>query len=140
MLSGEQILHEIVTTFIRIAPGAGEMMIDSDARRSAEIIRNGKNFVGRFTLVEQPLRVRTRRADRKQLRRGTDESGKEQLFAIEFWTEARHRMKQSAREPFARSCHVVDVTGQAVRVTPCVTIASDCPWAAGNGYQSIRRC
>jgi hypothetical protein len=67
VLSGEQILHEIVTTFIGIARSAGEMMIDSHARRSAEIIRNGKDFVGRFTLVEQPLRVRTRRADRKQV-------------------------------------------------------------------------
>jgi hypothetical protein len=44
VLSGEQILHEIVTTFIGIARGAGEMMIDSHAGRSAEIIRNGKNF------------------------------------------------------------------------------------------------
>ena len=73
VLSGEQILHEIVTAFIGIAGSAGEMMIDSHARRSAEIIRNGKDFVGRFTLVEQPLRVRTRRADRKQLRRDPDE-------------------------------------------------------------------
>jgi hypothetical protein len=72
VLSSEQILHEIVTSFIGIARGAGEMMIDSHARRPAEIIRNGKDFVGRFTLAEQPLRVRARRADRKQLRRDTD--------------------------------------------------------------------
>jgi hypothetical protein len=72
VLSGEQILYEIVTAFIGIARSAGEMMIDSHARRPAEIIRNGKDFVGRFTLAEQPLRVGTRRADRKQLRRSTD--------------------------------------------------------------------
>jgi hypothetical protein len=57
VLSGEQILHKIVTAFIGVARSAGEMMIDSHTRRSAEIIRNGKNFVGRFTLAKQPLRV-----------------------------------------------------------------------------------
>jgi hypothetical protein len=65
VFSGEQILHKIITALVGVARGAGEMMIDSHARRSAEIIRDGKNFVGRFTLAEQPLRVRTRRADRK---------------------------------------------------------------------------
>jgi len=57
VFSGEQILHEIVTALIGVARGACEMMIDSHARRSAEIIRNGKDFGGRFTLAEQPLRV-----------------------------------------------------------------------------------
>ena len=65
VLSGKQILHEIVTAFIGVARNAGEMMIDSHARRPAEIIRDGKNFVGRFSLAEQPLRVRTRGTDRK---------------------------------------------------------------------------
>src|SRR5437016_8806310 len=57
VFSGEQILHEIVTALIGVARGAGEMMIDSHARRPAEIIRNGKDFVGRSALAEQPLRV-----------------------------------------------------------------------------------
>src|SRR5438552_10616044 len=57
VFSGEQILHEIETAFIGVARGAGEMMIDSHARRPAEIIRNGKNFVGWFTAAQQPLRV-----------------------------------------------------------------------------------
>src|SRR5258705_6791745 len=85
------------------------MMIDSHARRTAEIIRNGKDFVGRFTLAEQPLRVRTRRADRKQLRRGTDKPGKEQLLAIEFRAEPCHRVKQSACKSLARARGVIDV-------------------------------
>ena len=72
MLSGEQILHEIETPFVGIACGACEMMIDSHLRRTAEIIRDGKNFVRRFALAQQPLRVRTRGADRKQRRRDTD--------------------------------------------------------------------
>jgi hypothetical protein len=42
--SDEQILHQIVTAFMGIAHGAGEMMIDSHARRLTETIRNGKNF------------------------------------------------------------------------------------------------
>ena len=109
VFSGEQILHEIVTAFIGIARGAGEMMIDSHTRRPAEIIRNGKNFVGWFTLAEQPLRVRTRGADRKQLRGNTDKSGKEQLLAIEFRAEPRHGVKQSARKSLARARGVIDV-------------------------------
>ena len=72
VFSSEQILNEIVTAFIGVARGAGEMMIDSHPRRPAEIIRDGKNFVSRLTLAEQPLRVRTRRAYRKQFRRSTD--------------------------------------------------------------------
>jgi len=88
VLSGKQILHEIVTASIRVARGAGEMMIDSHSRRAAEIIRNGKNFIGWLPLTEQPLRVRTGRADRKQFRGDSDKSGKKQLLTIEFWTEA----------------------------------------------------
>ena len=37
VLSGKQILHEIVPAFVSIARGAGEMMIDSHARQPAEI-------------------------------------------------------------------------------------------------------
>src|SRR5262249_49867812 len=96
MLSGEQILHEIITAFIRVARSAREMMVDSHSRRPTEIICNGKNFARRFTLAEQPLRVRTCRTDRKQFRGDTDKSGKEQLLAIELRAEPRHRMKQSA--------------------------------------------
>jgi hypothetical protein len=72
VLSGEQILHEIVTASIGVEGGAGKMMIDSHARRPAEIIRNGKDFVSRFTLTDQPLRVRTCRANRKQFRGDPD--------------------------------------------------------------------
>src|SRR5262249_6437732 len=85
------------------------MMIDSHARGPAEVIRNGKNFVTRFALAKQPLRVRTRGADRKQLRGDPNKSGKEQFLAIEFRTEARHGVKQSAREPLARARGVIDV-------------------------------
>jgi hypothetical protein len=52
VFSGEQILHEIVTAFIRVARSACEMMVDSHPRRSTEIIRNGKDFVSRFTLAD----------------------------------------------------------------------------------------
>src|SRR5439155_15035135 len=109
VLSGEQILHKIVTGFIGIARGAGEMLIDSHARRVAEIIRDGKNFVSRFTLVEQPLCIGTCCADRKQLRRDSDKSGKKQLLAIELRPESRHGMKQSACESLARARGVIDV-------------------------------
>ena len=52
VLPGEQILHEIITAFIRVARSAREMMVDSHSRRPTEIIRNGKNFAGRFTLAD----------------------------------------------------------------------------------------
>ena len=57
VLSGKQILNKIVTALIGVVGGAGEMMIDSHPRRPAEIIRNGKDFVGWFALAEQPLCV-----------------------------------------------------------------------------------
>src|SRR6266446_1876744 len=41
VLSGEQVLHKIVTAFIRVAHGAGEMMIDSHPGGAAKIIRDG---------------------------------------------------------------------------------------------------
>jgi hypothetical protein len=52
VFSGEQVLHKIVTAFVRVARGSGEMMIDSHPRGAAEIICDRKNFIGRFTLAE----------------------------------------------------------------------------------------
>src|SRR5882762_4267946 len=95
--------------FYRHCARCCEMLIDSHARRVAEIIRDGKNFVSRFTLVEQPLCIGTCCADRKQLRRDSDKSGKEQLLAIELRPESRHGMKQSACESLARARGVIDV-------------------------------
>src|SRR5258707_15760174 len=66
MFSGEQILHKIVTAFIRVARGAGEIMIDSHPGGAAKIICDGKNFIGWFPLTEQPLRVRTGPANPEQ--------------------------------------------------------------------------
>src|SRR6266436_9933411 len=109
VLSGEQILHKIVTAFIRVAHGAGEMMIDSHPGGAAKIICDGKNFIGWFPLTEQPLRVRTGRANREQFGGDSDESGKEQLLAIELRPESRHGMKQSACESLARARGVIDV-------------------------------
>jgi hypothetical protein len=63
VFTGEQFLHEIVTAFVRVARCASEVVVDSHARGAAEIIRDGENFVGWFTLTEEPLRVRTRRAN-----------------------------------------------------------------------------
>src|SRR2546421_4638143 len=68
VLSGEQILHKIVTAFIRVERGAGEMMIDSHPGGAAKIICDGKNFIGWFPLTEEPLCVRTGRANREQFR------------------------------------------------------------------------
>jgi hypothetical protein len=77
VFSGEQILHEIVTAFIRVARGAGEIMIDSHPGGAAKIICDGKNFIGWFPLTEEPLRVRTRCANREQFGGDSDKPGKE---------------------------------------------------------------
>src|ERR1700757_3062465 len=65
VLSNKQILHEIVPALVRVAHCAGEMMVDSRACRATEIICDRKNFISRLALTEQPLRVRTCRADRE---------------------------------------------------------------------------
>src|SRR5436190_974060 len=112
VLSGEQILHEIVTAFVGIARGAGEMMIDPHPGGSTKIICHGKNFIGWFALAKQPMRVSTCGADRKQFGGDSDESRKEQLFAIEFRSEPRHGVKQSARESLACACRVINMAMQ----------------------------
>src|SRR4029077_12730783 len=61
-----------------------------------------------------PLRVRTCRTDRKQLRCDTDKPVKEQLLAIELRAEPRHRMKQSACKSLARARGVINMTTQCV--------------------------
>src|SRR5262249_762700 len=110
VFSGEQILHHIVTALIGVARGTGKMMINSHARRPAEIIRNGNNFIGWFTLAEQPLRVRARGTDRKQLCRDAYKPRKKQLLAIELGTEPCHCVKQSARQSLAGARGIIDVT------------------------------
>ena len=59
VFSGEQLLHEIVTAFIRIARGAGEMMIDSHPGGAANQVRNRKNFLSRFQSTSAMKRSRT---------------------------------------------------------------------------------
>ena len=65
VFSSQQLLHEIVAAFIYIARRAGKVVIDSHSRRAAKIICYGKDFIDWLTLTEQPLRVRTCRADRE---------------------------------------------------------------------------
>ena len=65
VFSSQQLLHEIVAAFVDVAGCAGKVIVDSHSRGAAEIICDGKDFIGRFTLTEQPLRVRTCRADRE---------------------------------------------------------------------------
>jgi hypothetical protein len=65
MFSSQQLLHEIVAAFVHVARCAGKVIVGSHSRRAAKIICHGKDFIGRFTLTEQPLRVRTCRADRE---------------------------------------------------------------------------
>src|SRR4051794_3190195 len=88
------------------------MMIDSHPGGSAKIICDGENFIGWFSLTKQPLRIRTCGADRKQFGSDSDESRKEQLFAIEFRSEPRHGVKQSARESLAYPCRIINVAMQ----------------------------
>src|SRR4030095_10200907 len=65
VFSREQFLHQLIAAPIHVAHGARKMMIDSRPRRSTEANGERKNFIRGFTLAEQPLGVRTGRADRK---------------------------------------------------------------------------
>ena len=65
VFSSQQILHEIVAAFVYVARCAGKVVVDSHSRGAAKITCDGKDFIGRLTLAEQPLRVRTCRADRE---------------------------------------------------------------------------
>src|SRR6266704_2920655 len=65
VLSGEQILHEFVAGFVRVARRAREVMVDPHARGTTEIIRDRQNFIGRFALAKQPLRISASRTDGK---------------------------------------------------------------------------
>ena len=87
-------------------------MIDSHPSRTTEIIRDGENFIRRLALAEQPLRVRTCRANRKQFRRDANKAREQQLLTVEFRPKPRHRMKQTARESFARARRVIDMALQ----------------------------
>src|SRR5438445_7135883 len=58
VFSGQQILHKSVAAFVCVARCAGKMLIDSHSRRATKIICKQENFIGRFALAEQPLRIR----------------------------------------------------------------------------------
>src|SRR4029077_272357 len=93
VLPCKQLLHESVTAFVHVARCAGEMLIDSHSRRATKIICKYQNFIGRFALTEQPLRIRASRADREQFGGDSDKSGKKQLLAIQFRAEPGHGVK-----------------------------------------------
>jgi len=77
VLSGKQILHELITAPVNILMRAGEVIVDPHARRAAEIICDRKNFVSRFALAKQPLRIRASRADGEQFSRNSDKTRKQ---------------------------------------------------------------
>ena len=52
----QQFLGQIVSSLINIFRSAGEMMIDSHFGGTTEIIRDGKNFVGRLAGIDFVLR------------------------------------------------------------------------------------
>src|SRR4029077_18143956 len=68
VFTGKQILGELITASVGIAARAGKMMIDSRTRGTTKIICDRKDFVARFTLAKQILRVRTGRTHRKKFR------------------------------------------------------------------------
>jgi len=90
VLSGKQILHEIVTAFVSIARGAGEMMVDPHFGGTTEITRNRKDFGGRLTRVDLVLREGAGSADGEKLGCDSNKAGKQQLFTVELRSEARH--------------------------------------------------
>lgn len=112
MLAAEQLLHKSVAASVRVLRRAGEVMINSRLRRLAEVACDGQNLVGRLTVVDQMLRVGAGCVHREELRRDTDKTGKQELLAIELWTEAHHGMEQSAGEFLARRSAVLHMRAQ----------------------------
>ena len=60
-------------------------------------------------MIDLVLRKGARRADREQFGRDSDKARKQKLLTIELRSETRHRMKQTAREFFARPGRIIDV-------------------------------
>ena len=58
-------------------------------------------------MIDFVLRERTGRADGEKFRRDSNEPRKQKLLAIEFRAEARHGVKQSARQFLARPRRVI---------------------------------
>src|SRR5207244_8702925 len=109
VFSGEQFLRELITALVDIALRSGEMSVDPQSRGAAKIVRERQDFVARFALAEQPLRIGTGRADGKQLGCDTDKTREQKLLSIQFGTESRHRMKQTPREILAPFASVIGV-------------------------------
>jgi hypothetical protein len=107
VLSGEQLLHQLIPALVHITHCAREMMIDSCLRGATEIIGDAENFIRRFPLAKQPLCVRTGRADCEELGGNSYKSREQQLLTVEFRPKPRHGMEQTARESFARARRVI---------------------------------
>src|SRR5690348_7930275 len=112
MFPSHQLLGEVVSEAIGVLGSSSKMMIDSHLRRATEISRDRKSLVRRLALRDLVLGKSASRADRKQLRRDPNETGKQQLFAIEFWTKTRHRVEQTPRQPFARARCITNMGAQ----------------------------
>ena len=74
MFPGEKLLRQIVTAAIGIFACAGKMMIDAQSRGPTKIIRERKNLIGWFAVIDFRLCERTSHADREKLRRDSAEA------------------------------------------------------------------
>src|SRR4029077_8519060 len=99
-------------------------------------------------MVHFVLREGAGRADREQFGGNADKPRQQQLFAVELWTEPRHRVKQSPREFLACSRRVIDMLLQiAVKVVdfsgagrePLPRIPAGVKFSGGeNSFESLR--
>src|SRR5690349_24430382 len=90
------------------------MMIDSHLGGATEIIRHGKNLITRFARVDLVLCEGARGADGEKLGGNSNKTGKQQLFAIQLRSEARHSMEQTARQFPTRARGVTNVRSELV--------------------------
>src|SRR6516164_7572367 len=130
MLPAQQFLGELVAALVRIPARAGKEVVDPRLRRIAKVIRGRQNFIGGFAVIDLVLGEGAGRSDCEKLGRNSDKARKQKLLAIEFRAKARHRMKQSARESFARSRGIIHVSSQ---------IAMETVNLAGTGREPLAR-
>src|SRR5438477_11278970 len=90
VFAGEQLLGEIVAALIGVTACPGKVIIDPRASGATEVMRKRENFRGWLACVDLGLSERTSGTHGKEFCRYTHESREQQLFAIEFRTEAHH--------------------------------------------------
>src|ERR1700693_4238953 len=109
MFSSHQFLSQLVSALVHVLGCSGKVMVDPGLGRIAEIIGDRQHLVDGFAMVHFVLCKRTTGARSEKLGGDAHEAREQQVLTVQFGTETRHRMKQSARQLLACARGVIDV-------------------------------